>query len=109
MQKSKKLLYGILSLILLIVVIWVVYFFVHFYSYNKYRDYVSSYDYEEGSEFTPISESTSDVDGMVLAAENNNLKLYINETVGEVAFYDKRNGETFYSNPVNAEEDSIAN
>ena len=28
MQKSKKLLYGILSLILLIVVIWVVYFFV---------------------------------------------------------------------------------
>ena len=48
MQKSKKLLYGILSLILLIVVIWVVYFFVHFYSYNKYRDYISSYDYEEG-------------------------------------------------------------
>lgn len=46
---------------------------------------------------------------MVLAAENNNLKLYINETDGEVAFYDKRNGETVYSNPVNAEEDSIAN
>ena len=109
MQKSKKLLYGILSLILLIVVIWVVYFFVHFYSYNRYRDYISSYDYEEGSEFAPIRESGRDVDGMVLAAENNNLKLYINETDGEVAFYDKRNGETVYSNPVNAEEDSIAN
>lgn len=109
MQKSKKLLYGIVGLILLAVAIWVIYFIVRYYSYNHYRDYLSSYEYEEGSTFTPVKESTSDVEGMVLAAENASIKLYINETSGEVAFYDKRNGTTVYSNPQDADNDAIAN
>lgn len=109
MQKSKKLLYGIVGLILLAVAIWVIYFIVRYYSYNHYRDYLSSYEYEEGSTFTPVKESTSDVEGMVLAAENASIKLYINETNGEVAFYDKRNGTTVYSNPQDADQDTIAN
>lgn len=109
MQKSKKLLYGIVGLILLAVVIWMIYFIVRFYSYNHYRDYVSSYDYEEGSAFTPIKESKASVEGMVLAAENASIKLYVNEASGEVAFYDKRNETTVYSNPQDADSDAIAN
>lgn len=109
MQKSKKLLYGIAGLILLAVVIWVICFIVRYYSYNHYRDYLSSYEYEEGGTFAPVKESTSDVAGMVLAAENASIKLYINETSGEVAFYDKRNGTTVYSNPQDADSDAIAN
>ena len=70
MRKSKKIVIGVVSLVLAVVLIWLAYYLIHFYFFNDYRKYVSSYDYEEGTEFTPLSESVSDVDGMVLAAEN---------------------------------------
>ena len=46
---------------------------------------------------------------MELVAENGNLKLYASPESGNVAVYDKRSGVTTYSNPVNADEDPIAN
>ena len=46
---------------------------------------------------------------MVLAAESDSLKLYADVKSGMIAVYDKRNGETIYSNPVDAENDGIAN
>ncbi len=111
MRKSKKIVIGVVSLIAAIVLIWLVYYLVHFYFYNHYRDYVSSnrYEYEEGTEFTPIAESKSDVEGMVLAQENEVLKLYVNPETGEIAVVDKRNGQITYSNPVDADDDAVAN
>jgi hypothetical protein len=78
-------------------------------AYNKYKDYLSSYDYEIGSEYHPVKENKSDVVGMELVSENEYLKLYTDTTTATIAVYDKRNGEIIYSNPINGDEDSIAN
>lgn len=109
MRKSKKIVIGVVSLVLAVVLIWIAYYLIHFYFYNEYKKYLSSYEYEEGTEFTAISESKSDVDGMVLASENEYLKLYVDPETGYVAIYDKRNGQTTYSNPLDADEDAVAN
>lgn len=109
MRKSKKILIGVVSLIAAVVLIWFAYYLIHFYFYNHYKDYLTSYDYEEGTEFTPIAESAGDVEGMVLAAQSDQLKFYVDTETGYVAIYDKRNGQTVYSNPLNADEDAIAN
>ncbi|MBQ4536261.1 MAG: hypothetical protein IJO65_12005 [Lachnospiraceae bacterium] len=108
MRTSKKILLGVSGLILAVIVGWLAYYLIHYYFYNGYRDDLSSYTYEQGSEFVPIKESKSDVEGMDLAAENDNLKLYVNTATGEVAVVDKRNGQVTYSNPAGADEDAIA-
>lgn len=108
MRKSKKVLLGVSGLILAVVVIWLANYLIRYYFYNGYREDISSYDYEEGSEFTPIAEAKSDVADMELAAENDILKLYVNTETGEVAVFDKRNGRITRSNPTDADEDEIA-
>ncbi|MBO5054919.1 MAG: hypothetical protein J6C64_00990 [Lachnospiraceae bacterium] len=108
MRKSKKVLLGVSGLILAVVVIWLANYLIRYYFYNGYREDLSSYDYEEGSEFTPIAEAKSDVADMELAAENDILKLYVNTETGEVAVFDKRNGRITRSNPTDADEDEIA-
>ena len=108
MRKSKKILLFVSGLILLTLIIWLAYYLIHYYFYNEYREDLSSYEYEEGREFTPLKEAKSDVKGMVLAAENDILKLYASTETGEIAVVDKRNGEITYSNPADADEDAIA-
>lgn len=108
MRKSKKVLLGVTGLILAAAVIWIAHYLIRYYFYNDYREDISSYDYEEGSEFTPIKEAKSDVADMALAAENDILKLYVNTETGEVAVFDKRNGRITRSNPTDADEDEIA-
>ena len=109
MRTSKKIVIGAVSLILAVVVAWFAYYLIHYLFYNEYRENLSSYEYEEGTEFTPIKEASSDVEGMVLAQENDNLKLYVNTQSGEMAVVEKRSGKITYSNPVNADDDAIAN
>lgn len=99
----------LLGAALAVVLIWVAYYIVHYHNYNAYRAYLDAYQYEESTDFVPIAESAPDVEGMALAAENEYLKLYTNVETAEIAVYDKRNGEITYSNPVDREEDAIAN
>jgi hypothetical protein len=108
MARSRKILIAVISLIAAVVVILFARWLIRYYLYNGYRDYVSSYEYEQGSDFAPISETTPDVSGMVLAAKNDTLKLYANTETGEVAVEDMRNGKIVYSNPVDADSDSVA-
>lgn len=109
MQTSKKILIGIVSVIVAVCAIFMVRWLVRYYFYNSYRDDLSSYGYEEGTAFQAINESSSDVAGMELAAQNDILKLYVNTATGEVAVVDKRNGQITYSNPPDADQDAIAN
>lgn len=109
MQTSKKILIGVVSIIAAAFVIFIAHWLIRYHFYNSYRDDLSSYVYEEGTAFQPISESSGDVANMELAAENDILKLYANTTTGEVAVMDKRNGQIVYSNPANADQDAIAN
>lgn len=109
MGKAGKIVLALLGVVLIGVLLWLTYYIVHYHSYNAYRQYLAGYDYEEGTDFAPISESASDVEGMVLAAENEYLKLYTNIETAEIAVYDKRSGVTTYSNPVDLEDDAVAN
>lgn len=108
MAKSKKIIIAVVTLLVAAAVVFFSHWLIHYYFYNDYQDSLSTYEYEEGSTFTPIHESKADVDGMSLAAENDMLKLYVNTESGEVAVVDKRNGQITYSNPMNADEDKVA-
>lgn len=108
-RKSRKFGIYILGIGVLAILIWLLYFYVRFYSYDEYKEHLSSYKYEDGKELNIIREENPSVMGMELVAENSNLKLYTNTKTAEVAVYDKRNKTVMYSNPVDADKDPIAN
>lgn len=94
---------------LILVFAAVLYYVVHYHNYNVYKTYLSSYSAIESYEFEPIADTSKDVEGMVLVAENEYLKLYTNTNTAEVAVYDKRNKSVTYTNPYNRENDAVAN
>lgn len=106
---TKKIVLCIFGIAAVLGIGYLVYYLIHYVAYDKYRNYLTSYEYEAGSSFVPRKDSKVDVEGMELVAENDTLKLYTDITTANVAIYDKRNGQTVYSNPVNADEDSVAN
>ena len=95
----------VLAAILVVVGIWGVRYLIKYALYNGYEKYITDYDYVEGTEFKPLNDSGKNVPDMVLAAESDSLKLYADVKSGMIAVYDKRNGETIYSNPVDADND----
>lgn len=109
MSLTKRIVLILLAIIAVIVVAYLLYYFIHYVRYNKYKDYLSSYEYEQGTVYTPISESVSDVPGFELVCESEYLKLYTNPANANIAVYDKRNGEITYSNPQDADNDTVAN
>lgn len=106
---SRKVGLYILGLAVLSILVWLLYFYKRFYSYDGYKNHLSSYSYDEGNEFEAITEENPSIQGMDLVAENEYLKLYTNTETAEVAVYDKRNKIAIYSNPINADDDTIAN
>lgn len=108
MKKSTKIKLIIAAVILLAVAGYVTYMCVNYFFYDAYKKYLTSNTYEEGTEFKALTDSDPKVDGMVLVAENDKLKLYTNTTTTEVAIYDKRSGVITYSNPKDRENDTIA-
>ncbi len=109
MTTGKKILLGILGIALLALVIYIAQYLIRYTFYNKYRDYVSSYEVEEATKYKPLTDSDCKVEGFDLIAENEFLKLYTQPSTGFVAVYDKRDGNITTSNPLNADEDTIAN
>ncbi len=108
MSLLKKIVLVIVTVIVLIALISGLYSLIHFKLYDKYKESKASYDIEEGKKFKELADSDPMVDGMVLAAENEVLKLYTNTETAAVAIVDKRNGTITYSNPVDAEFDPLA-
>ncbi|MBP1755294.1 MAG: hypothetical protein H6Q59_1692, partial [Firmicutes bacterium] len=109
MKKAKKIRLIIIATIVLGLLGYGAYLCQNYFFYNEYRDYLTGYSTETGKEFTGASDSDPKVEGMVLVAENDILKLYTNTTTTEVAIYDKRSGEITYSNPVKRADDPLAN
>ena len=112
MKLKKKIFIAVLSVVLGAALIWVVNYLVRYQFYDAYKAYTKEYSftYDENAEsFTPQKESKSDVEGMELVCENDNLKLYTNTATAEVAVFDKRNGKITYSNPQDPDADSVAN
>ncbi|MCL2361524.1 MAG: DUF5696 domain-containing protein [Defluviitaleaceae bacterium] len=93
-------------------VVIIIAIFVYLFSFNKMAyDYAHLFPdtYEAGWDFEPLPNPNPMVSGMVLAAETDELKLYVNTSTGEIAVYDKRGGHTWYSNPPGRRQDPIAN
>lgn len=109
MNKAKRIRLIIIATIVLGLFGYGAYLCQNYFFYNVYRDYLTDYSTEAGKEFTGAKDSAPKVDGMVLVAENDILKLYTNTTTTEVAIYDKRSGEITYSNPVKRADDPLAN
>jgi hypothetical protein len=106
--KSKKFKVAVILVVIIAVLLYVAYICLYYLFYVKYKACLTGYVYEEGKEFVPLTDSNPVVEGMVLAAENDVLKLYTNLDTTEIAVYDKRTGEIVYSNPVDREKDTIA-
>lgn len=108
MKKKGKALKIFFSAVILLAGIYLTYYLIHYYFYDAYKEYLTDYTVEGGTEFVPIPETSSDVEGMVLVSESDELKLYTNTKTAEIAVYDKRNGVITYSNPPDADNDSFA-
>lgn len=112
-RKRKKLIgrvgLYILGLVAVGIIIWLLYNYIRFLSYDKYKDYLHTNEYEEGTEYSPIPDTDNKIQGFELIAENDTLKLYADTETAIVAVYDKRNQNIVYTNPLNADEDPIAN
>lgn len=109
MSLTKRIVLCLLGVAVLAVAVYLLYYLFHYIKYDRYRDYLTDYEYETGTAFTPVAEAAPDVSGMVLVCENEYLKLYTDTATANIAVYDKRNDTVTYSNPLNADNDSVAN
>lgn len=109
MSLTKKIFLAIGGVAVIALAVYLVYYFTYFVGYDRYEDFLSTYEYETGTAYKALADTDKKVEGFDLAAENDNLKLYVNTSNGYVAVYDKRDGSITYSNPLNADEDEKAN
>ena len=108
MSLAKKIVLFVLFAAIVVGLIYLTYYLVRFKFYNGHRKYLTSYEYEEGSELSFVNEAKPDVPGFKLVTENEYLKLYTDPTTCNVAVYDKRDGSISYTNPVDADSDTVA-
>ncbi len=109
MSLTKRIVLFLLTVFCVVAVIYLGYYIIHFRLYNHYKDFTKDYAYEEGSEYRALNDSDKNLPGWDLVAETDVLKLYTDTKTTYVAVYDKRTGNIVYSNPLNADDDTVAN
>ncbi|MCL2638192.1 MAG: DUF5696 domain-containing protein [Oscillospiraceae bacterium] len=108
MKLGTKILLCILGAALLIILSYQGYLTVRFRLHRDYKDVLTpSAELEAGTPFSGTSDPQAPA-GMVLAASNNVLKLFVNTETAEIAVLDSRTGNMTYSNPPEAASDPIA-
>lgn len=110
-KKHHKVRWIVLAVLLMIVAAVAAWYLIRF-EFN--RDYQAYIEAPKGaaaqSELAALTDENPNVAApFQLFAENDNLKLYADLETANVAIYDKRSGETVYSNPVDADADKVAN
>ncbi|MCL2078449.1 MAG: DUF5696 domain-containing protein [Oscillospiraceae bacterium] len=105
----KTLFLWALILIALVVLVYQGYLTVRYRLHNGHLAVLSEHlPPQDGGAFTPLDISANDVPGMVLAAENETLRLYVDEVTTNIALYDKRNGSIVYSAHPDMKDDPLA-
>ena len=107
-RKIKRIFLAICLVLLAAAIGGAAYYYAHYYKYDRYKLYTQGYLLPEGTEFSPLPDSGRGVEGFSLAAESEQIGLYINEKTAETAVLDKRNGHVTYSNPQDADKDAVA-
>ena len=106
---GRKIVYAVLIVALVAALIYGVYYLFHYYLYDEYKDALSSYEYEQGTELVLQKEKLEGYEQFQLACETDTLKMYLDKDTTNVALYDKRSGQVTFSAPVDADEDPLAN
>lgn len=116
MNKTKRPLSGGKKIVILVVTLALVvgmcylgYYLIRYTFYNDYRQLLSSYSYEQGSELTLSKDSLEGYADYKLVTSNDVLALYLNKKTTDVAILDKRSGEITFAAPPEAESDPVAN
>lgn len=106
MKMIKKIKLGSYAVLFVIVVALSVN--IAYYKKYDYAHLQSQKSTDVESDFVSIGNSQR-FSNMVMAEETNNLELHINTATAEIAVFDKRSGESWYSNPPDWDKDPIAN
>jgi hypothetical protein len=105
MNKIKKIILLALAAVVLAVLSYQGYLTVRYRLYSGHKDVLSGPAASEpGAEFLPLSGVTANVQGMLPAADNGTLRLYVEEGTGNIALYDSRSGDVTYAVPPNVEK-----
>ncbi len=108
--KKRRIIWCVVLACLIAIGIYAAHYCVRYQFNYEYRAFLPKpYEIAEASDFAPIADSEKNVSGgYSLVAENDILKMYANPETGEVCAYDKRNGQTVYTNPPDYDKDKIA-
>ncbi|MDR2505418.1 MAG: DUF5696 domain-containing protein [Oscillospiraceae bacterium] len=113
-MKTKRIPWKAISIslaaaIVLAVGAWQLYLHIHYTRYDGYKALLSHP--AEGAQAYPFAPIQSDItlDGFTPALASGTLALFVNSTSGDIAVYDTRTGEFTYSNPPQADADTLAN
>ena len=107
--RAKRIIAIVLAVAILAAGGYLWWFLANYRFYNVYKSMLKApEEYIDGQDFTPEEDTLKAVPGYSLAAQNGNMALYVKTDTAEVAVYDKRNGETVYSNPPDASKDTVA-
>lgn len=109
LSTGRKILYILLAAAAVIGLCYLAYYLTRFTFFNEYRQYLSTYEYEDGTELTLQKKSLPGNKSYKLAAETDELQLYLNQKTSDVAIADKRTGEVTYAVPAGADDDPVAN
>lgn len=98
MRFSTKVLLSIVAVAALIVLVWQGYLTIRYRLHNGHRAIISEHvQAAEGREFTSPDKSAADVAGYTLAVQSDALRMYVEETTGNIALYDTRSDNTVYA------------
>ena len=89
--------------------IFVYWWYINSFDIYDFHHLTQTIDLGPARPFEPLEIENVRVPGMVLAAENEYLALYVNQYTTTIAVYDKRNGHTWFSSPPGTNQDQIAN
>lgn len=106
---GRKIAYILLACALVCALTYLTYFLIHYTYFNEYRSYLSSYEYENGTELSVAKKSIQGKKDYKFVTESDSLELYLNQKTSDVAVLDKRTGEVTYGIPEDADSDPVAN
>lgn len=109
MSLFKKIILAVLAAAVVVLVIYLLYYAIHFVSFRRYKDFLHADTVNVSSPYAPMEDTMHYVPGYELAARSSALWLYTEPKTASVAVYDEITGQVTYSNPVNADEDTVAN
>lgn len=106
---AQKLFVAVLACSFLIGSLYLGYYLMRYTFFNDYREYLSTYSYENGTDLSLKKNTLPGYEDYRLVTESEYLMLFLNEETTDVAIYDKRNDSITFAVPPAAEEDPVAN